>query len=190
MKFSSNNLRVHILTTASELFYRKGIQHVGVNEVIAASDVAKRTFYKYFPSKDQLIVEVMHYQYDQWLSWFKEAVATRGTNAKEQLLETFNILEEWYLNPNFRGCPFLNAVFELADTEHPAHQVSVMLRQAIRIHIIELAKEAGLRNPEVFSQQYLLLIGGASLMAAIEGCSQGAQYARQVLSVLIDSNLS
>ncbi len=185
-KSKSKNLHEHILTTASELFYRKGIQHVGINEVIATSNVAKRTFYKYFPSKNKLILEVMRHQYNQWLSWFKEAVADRGTTPKEQLLAIFDVLEEWYASPNFRGCPFLNAMFELADAEHPAHQVSVMLRQAMRIHIMQLAKEAGLRNPEAFSQQYLLLIGGASLMATIENTSQEAHYARQVILVLID----
>lgn len=184
----SKNLHQHILTTACELFYRKGIQYVGINEVIATSNVAKRTFYKYFPSKNQLILEVMNYQYDQWLNWFTEAVATRGTTPKEKLLAIFDVLEEWYASHSFRGCPFLNTVFELADAEHPAHQVSVRLRQAIRIYIVQLAKEAGLRNPEAFSQQYLLLIGGASLMATIENNSQEAQYARQVISVLINSN--
>lgn len=188
MTLASKNLREHILTTASELFYRKGIQYVGINEVIATSNVAKRTFYKYFPSKDQLILEVMRAQYDEWLSWFKKAVADQGTTPKEQLLAIFDVLAEWYTSHDFQGCPFLKAVFELADAEHPAFQVSVMLRQAMRIHIMQLAKEAGLRSPEAFSQQYLLLIGGASLMAAIEKTSQEAQYARQVISVLIDSN--
>lgn len=185
---TSKNIREHILVTASDLFYRKGIQYVGINELIATSEVAKRTFYKYFSSKDQLILEVMRNRYDRWLSWFKHAVAKRGTTPKEQLLAIFDVLEEWYLSPDFRGCPFLNAVFELADTEHPAYQVSVFLREAIRIHIMQLAKEAGLRDPEVFSQQYLLLIGGASLMAAIECRAEGAQYGHKVISLLLDSN--
>jgi len=42
-----SNAYERILATAS-LFYQKGIQHVGINEVIANSDVAKRTFYKHF----------------------------------------------------------------------------------------------------------------------------------------------
>jgi len=37
-----SNAYERILATASELFYQKGIQHVGINEVIANSDVAKR----------------------------------------------------------------------------------------------------------------------------------------------------
>ena len=177
-----------ILATASELFYQKGIQHVGINEVIAVSEVAKRTFYRHFPSKDQLILEVMRYRAKQWWQWFEDSVEQEGKTPKEKLLTSFDVLGQWYAEPDFRGCPFINAVLELADANHPAHHVSVNLREAIRTHVMKLAEEAGVRNPEAFSQQYLLLIGGASLMATIEGQPSGAQHARQVLSVLIDQS--
>jgi len=185
-----SNAYFRILATASELFYQKGIQHVGINEVIAASDVAKRTFYKHFPSKDKLILEVMLYREKQWLQWFESSVEQRGKTAKEKLLATFDVLGEWYAQPDFRGCPFINAVLELANANHPAHHVSVTLREAIRTHIMKLATEAGVGDPEAFSQQYLLLIGGASLMATIEGTPTGATHARQALSVLIDGKLA
>lgn len=189
MTVKINNTYERILTTALKLFYQKGIPHVGINEVIAASCVAKQTFYNHFPSKEQLILEVMLYQQRQWLQWFEEAVETRGKTATEKLLATFDVLEEWYAKPDFQGCPFINAVVQLANVQHPVHQIAVNLRHGIRTQIIKLAKDAGVRDPEAFSQQYLLLIGGASLMATIERTPTGAEYARQVLSILLDANL-
>lgn len=122
------------------------------------------------------------------MRWFEDAVAERGNTPKERLLATFDVLYEWYASPDFRGCPFINAVLELANASHPAHHISVGVREAIRTHIMELAQQAGVAEAESFSQQYLLLIGGASLMATIEGVPVGANYARQTLSVLIDSS--
>ncbi len=188
MSSESSNARHKILTAASELFYRKGIQHVGINEVIAASGTAKRTLYRWFPSKDILIEEVMKYRADEWLHWFESAVEDRGNTAKERLLATFDVLQSWYADPNFRGCPFINAVLEIADATHPAHRVSMNVRESIRQYVMHLAAEAGVREPEVFSQQYLLLIGGASLVATIEGNANGAEYAKNALSVLIDAS--
>ncbi len=190
MTSKSSQTYERILATASELFYQKGIQHVGINEVIAASAVAKRTFYRHFPSKDRLILDVMHYRAQQWWQWFEEAVEQQGKTPKEKLLASFDVLGQWYAQPDFRGCPFINAVLEIANAEHPAHHVSVHLREAIRVHIMKLATEAGVGNPEAFSQQYLLLIGGASLMATIEGKPVGAEHARQALAVLIDGQSS
>lgn len=186
MSSQSSNSRQQILETASQLFYQKGIQNVGINEVIAVSGVAKRTLYRHFPSKDRLIEEVMKYRAVQWLRWFETTVADRGNTPKERLLATFDVLQEWYASPDFRGCPFINAVLEIADASHPAHQVSVGVREAIRNQIMQLAQQAGVKDPESFSQQYLLLIGGASLMATIEGAPAGAKYAQTVLSTLIN----
>lgn len=186
---SSSNSRQQILETASQLFYQKGIQKVGINEIIATSNVAKRTLYRHFSSKDVLIEAVMKHRATEWLHWFETAVSDRGNTAKERLLATFDVLREWYARPDFRGCPFINAVLEIADASHPAHHVSVGVRESIRLQIKHLAKQAGVKDSESFSQQYLLLIGGASLMATIEGVDGGAGYAQQALSTLIDSSI-
>lgn len=184
---SSANPRQQILETASRLFYQKGIQNVGINEIIATSKVAKRTLYRHFASKDELIEAVMKHRATEWLRWFETAVQERGNTAKERLLATFDVLREWYASPDFRGCPFINAVLEIADASHPAHEVSIGVRESIRMQIKQLAEQAGVKDSESFSQQYLLLIGGASLMATIEGVSGGANYAQQALITLINS---
>lgn len=188
MTSEQSDTRQRILDTASELFYQRGIQHVGINEIIAISGVAKRTLYRWFHSKDQLIEAVMKHRAEQWLHWFESAVEDRGTTPKERLLATFDVLHSWYADPNFRGCPFINAVLEIADATHPAHHVSVNVRDAIRQYVMRLAAAAGVTDPDAFSQQYLLLIGGASLVATIEGTPSGADNAKNVLSVLIDAN--
>ena len=186
---SANHPRQRILETASKLFYQKGIQKVGINEIIATSGVAKRTLYRHFASKDELIEEVMKHRAKEWLRWFETAVHNRGGTAKEKLLVTFDVLREWYASPDFRGCPFINAVLEIADASHPAHDISVGVRESIRMQIEQLAEQAGVKDASSFSKQYLLLIGGASLMATIEGFSGGANYAQQALTTLIDSSV-
>ncbi|MBE9044447.1 TetR/AcrR family transcriptional regulator [Pleurocapsales cyanobacterium LEGE 10410] len=189
MAKESSDTRQKILETASQLFYEKGIPYVGINEVIAESNIAKRTLYRWFSSKDKLIEEVAKYRAQQWIEWFEKAVTERGDTPKEQLLATFDVLREWYASPGFRGCPFINAVLEIADASHQAHHVSVNLRESIRQIVMRLATEAGVQNPDAFSRQYLLLIGGASLMATIEQSADGATFAQNTLSVLIDASL-
>lgn len=65
---------------------------------------------------------------------------------KDKLLATFDVLGEWYAQPAIRGCPFINAVLKLANANHPAHHVSVTLREAIRTHVMKLAIAAGVRD--------------------------------------------
>jgi AcrR family transcriptional regulator len=54
--------RERLLAVAGELFYRQGIRSVGVDEIIAAADVAKMSLYRSFASKDALIAAYLREQ--------------------------------------------------------------------------------------------------------------------------------
>ncbi|AFY57464.1 transcriptional regulator [Rivularia sp. PCC 7116] len=188
--FRKHQLREKILIAAANLFYYKGFNQVSINEVIVNSDVARRTFYRYFSSKDELIVQVMRFQSKRWLGWFEEALNQRASDPKEKILISFDVWREWFESPDFRGCPFIKSALEIADISHPVNQIAVMARQSVRTYIFKLALEADIPKPEVFSQQYLLLLGGSILMASIEDTSIGVEYARETLTAFMNKDLN
>jgi len=47
--------RQRILLTAHDLFYQEGIRATGIDRIIKESGVTKVTFYRHFPSKNDLI---------------------------------------------------------------------------------------------------------------------------------------
>jgi len=185
-----HQLRDKIVIAAADLFHYKGFNQVSINEVIVNSGVARRTFYRYFSSKDELILEVMRFQAKRWLKWFEDTLSQRAINPRDKILASFDVLHEWYESPDYHGCPFIRAALEIADVSHPVNQIAVMARQSVRTHIFKLALEADIPKPEVFSQQYLLLLGGSILMASIEDTPTGAEYARETLVAFMskDSN--
>lgn len=54
--------RERLLDAAYELFARRGIRDVGVDELITRSGVAKATFYRHFRTKDDLVAAYL----DRW----------------------------------------------------------------------------------------------------------------------------
>src|SRR3982750_1556112 len=62
-----------ILDTADVLFYDEGIRAVGVDRLIAASNVTKATFYKHYGSKDNVIAAYIGYRHRR----IAETVAAR-----------------------------------------------------------------------------------------------------------------
>ncbi|MBQ6622834.1 MAG: TetR/AcrR family transcriptional regulator [Mogibacterium sp.] len=52
---SKQNIKEKIITTAWELFYRKGFEETTLNDIIEEAGIAKGTFYYYFRSKDTLL---------------------------------------------------------------------------------------------------------------------------------------
>jgi len=70
--------RERILDTAFRLFYAHGVRGVGVDTIIAASGVAKATFYRHFPSKDDLAVAYLDRVDDRWRGQLQAAAAAAG----------------------------------------------------------------------------------------------------------------
>lgn len=101
--------RERILHTAHELFYRDGIRATGIDRVIAESGVTKTTFYRHFPSKNDLIRAYLAYRHQCWLAWFTAALAHHG-NAADAIVPAVG---EWLRDRRFRGCAFINSVGEL-----------------------------------------------------------------------------
>ena len=65
--------RQRILLTAHDLFYQEGIRATGIDRIIKESGVTKVTFYRHFPSKNDLITAFLAYRHQQWLTWFSTA---------------------------------------------------------------------------------------------------------------------
>jgi len=101
--------RDRILQTAHDLFYGEGIRATGINRVIAESGVTKVTFYRHFPSKNDLIREFLEYRHRRWMTWFTDALQRHG-GTLQALTPT---LSEWFRNAVYRGCAFINSVGEL-----------------------------------------------------------------------------
>ncbi|MGD2119164.1 MAG: TetR/AcrR family transcriptional regulator [Chromatiales bacterium] len=101
--------RERILLTAHDLFYRYGIRATGIDRVIAKAGVTKVTFYRHFPSKNDLIVEYLEFRHQRWMGWFEDALQRHGGKASA-IVPT---MSEWFSDPQFRGCAFINSVGEL-----------------------------------------------------------------------------
>ena len=179
--------RERVLESAYELFSRRGVRAVGVDEVIAHAGVAKATLYAHFPSKDDLVLAFLEQREQRWTLGFVEAEARRrGTTPEEQLLAVFDAFDVWFRREDFEGCSFIKLLLEMGP-EHPAGRASVHHLDTIRSLVGTLAQEAGLRDSEVFARSCQLLMQG-SIVAAAAGDADAAQRAKAMARTLIDQH--
>ena len=179
--------RERILETAYELFSRRAIRDVGVDEVIERAGVAKATLYRHFPSKDDLVVAFLERREERWtVEWVEAEARQRGTKPEEQLLAIFELFDEWFQRDDFEACSFINVLVEMGP-EHPVGQASVRHLASIRSVVGRLAEEAGLRDPESFARSLHILMKG-SIVSATEGDAEAAQRARSMAGLLIEQH--
>lgn len=173
-----------ILETASELFYRNGIASTGVDTIVEKAGVAKMTLYKNFGGKDELIAAYLRARDERWRASLKE-VTDRFEGPFERLLAVFEAYGQWLVSDGLRGCGFVNAAVELADSNHPAFAVAQQHKSAIGGHLATLAAEAGVKEPEELAEQLLILLEGAAVMAMIRRSAEPLDTARSVAVRLV-----
>lgn len=160
--------RQRILETAERLFFRNGFRAVGIDTIIAEAGVAKMSLYRHFPSKDDLIVAYLEGDRRQFWEWLDNATAHTEDPA-EQLVAIFAATERLVATPQCLGCTHQSATAEFPDPDHPAHQLSVAHKVAIRDRFADLALQANLREPEQLAYQLQFLMEGALVTARMFG---------------------
>ena len=177
--------RERILDSSYELFSQRGVQAVGVDEVIETAGVAKATLYRHFPSKDDLVIAFLEQREERWTRELVEAGAkSRGSTPEEQLLAIFDVFDEWFRREDFEACSFINVLLEMGP-DHPAGTASVRHLENIRSIVRGLAEEAGLRDPASFARSWHILMKG-SIVSAAEGDAEAAHRAQSMARLLID----
>jgi AcrR family transcriptional regulator len=177
--------RDRILASAYDLFSRKGVRAVGVDEVIARAQVAKATLYRHFASKDDLVLAFLQEREQLWTKdWVEAEACRRGDTPEERLLAIFDLFDEWFQRDDFEGCSFINVLLEMNDRETSIGRASAVHLANIRSIVCGLAEEAGLSDPDQFAHSWHILMKG-SIVAAREGDREAARRAQAMGRLLI-----
>ncbi|MBL8194378.1 MAG: TetR/AcrR family transcriptional regulator [Blastocatellia bacterium] len=184
-----NQIQEKILDTAAQLFYEKGLQAVGVDEIVLQAGIAKMTLYKYFLSKDQLILAVVERSEEKWWNWFTTELYQRSKLPKKQLLIIFDLLFSSFQETNYRGEPFINAQIRVLDTMYPIFLVSEKFISQLKDLILDKVKLANIANPNQVAEQFILLIIGANILCNIdkEISKTAIRNAKKLASLLLKS---
>lgn len=167
-----------ILETAHTLFYRNGIRATGIDRIIAESGVTKVTFYRHYPSKNDLVLAFLEFRHQFWLTWFKEAVERHG----QDINALVPALAEWFQKDEFRGCAFINTVGELANDLPEVIEITRKHKNDMTSIISKLLP--GTANRGNLSNALAVAIDGAIVRAQYDTASHALQAVDQIVSAL------
>jgi AcrR family transcriptional regulator len=161
------DLREHILKTASDLFYERGVRAVGVDLVVKEAGVAKTSLYRYFPTKDDLITAFLEREDADFWSVWDTVAAQHARDPLGELEAHMRWIGERLSRSNYRGCPQINVAAEFADHDHPARQVATSHMQALRKRLAAIAHRLDAARPNELAGQLALLINGAFVSSGL-----------------------
>lgn len=174
----------HIAAVAADLFNARGISAVTMDQLRDAAGVSLKRLYALYPSKEALVRAVLARRHDEWVQGVDEVLARAGT-PRDRMLAVFDFLESWFLEPQFRGCAFINTFGEVGGTSPEVAAVVREHKLGVQRDFARVVAEAG--APDWLAPQLSLLSEGAQTTAAITGTPTAAASARAAAATLIDA---
>jgi AcrR family transcriptional regulator len=148
-------IRERILAGVDRLFYVQGIKSVGVDAIAAELGISKKTLYRYFPSKDDLVIGYLQGR-------FRPLPEASAKPPAEQILANL----EWIARSltsakDYRGCAFLNALGELGSEDSEVRRLAVAYKDSRRLWYRDLLSQLDVDDPDTLATQLALLVDGA-----------------------------
>lgn len=180
--------RDELVHKALQAFYRNGFHATGMDALVAETGISKTSMYKHFRSKEDLILAVLRLRDEVFRNRVYRRIEELADTPRDQLIAMFDELQEWFDDPDFRGCMFIKASSEYQDRDHPIHKQSAEHKRMLETHFAGLARAAGLAQPEQLARQLLLLAEGAIVTAHLKHTESPAQDAKQAALALVSAH--
>lgn len=179
--------RRRVLDTATALFYAEGVHAVGIDRIIAEAGVAKATFYRHFPAKDELVRTYVEEQ----SRLGQAAIAQLGRRPpRETLLAIFDLIADAARQPGYRGCLFINAAAEYPDPANPVRRAIDNHRRWKRDLLRTLLAQDGDPDPERTADILTVLGDGLLVSSHLDHPTKLRELIRDSVTAVLDARRS
>ncbi|MEK6349473.1 MAG: TetR/AcrR family transcriptional regulator [Burkholderia sp.] len=174
-----------IVDTATRLFAAHGFHAVGIDRIIKESGVAKMTLFRHFPSKHDLICEVLSQRTRAAGQSMADAAGAHGT-ALARLRAVFDWHHGWFTSPEFTGCLFVGALSEFHHGPGEPARLAAARKDTLCRFVQALLDElVAPAEAEPLARQLVMMLDGATLAATAGAREQAAGEAWQAAQCLI-----
>lgn len=177
--------RDQLLETAIRLFNRHGYHATGVDRLMEETGIAKTTLYRHFQSKEDLIVAALAKVDEEVRDELRAFVERASDDPCARLLATFDQLDLWLTDCEFKGCPFVAAAAEYGAPNDPVHQQVRLHKRLYLAYFEELVRAARLPEPKRLAAQIVMLHEGAVAFAQVLGTEGVAAIAKEAAARLL-----
>lgn len=177
-----------ILAGATKVFMRHGILAVRVEDILVEAKIARRTFYKYFASKEEVLAALHELWTEKLLSAIEAAQSERADDPLAGIRAAIDIFLGFYLS----GPKLLRELVEIAMRSDSLLQER---RQWLRSEIVKRVDEAifaidGRRlDPLVYYGLFSAIEGILLELSTNEASARDIERAKRVTHALVDQAL-
>lgn len=170
-----------IIKTAFRLFSENGFYATGIDQIIAESSVSKKTLYTHFSSKIDLILAVLQYYEQSFISELQSKVLNAHADPHNKLIRIFEIAQSWYSTKKFNGCLAISAMGEFGNKNEDIVKACVSFKQAERNILLSLVNEMELLDADQVADHLLIVLEGIGVTAHIGSITPSQDSIRRLV---------
>lgn len=156
-----------IVKAAFKLFKTRGFYATGVDLIMQTANVSKRTLYKYFPTKNDLIVAVLDYYRTTYADYLDQILNQKDKTSREKILAIFEDAKQWFEDINFHGCLAVNAMGEFSGKDKAIENSCIRFKRW-EIEVLQaLSKDIDSKQPDELAYKLFVLLEGMSSIAQV-----------------------
>lgn len=176
--------KLEIVKYAFDRFYESGFRATGMEAALAGSGISKRTIYKYFPCKEDLVEAVLQLYSEHVLDELFGPVADI-TDPREQIIAFFDVRKTTGRMLT-RGCLGIKAAQEYVGKHDAIVELGIHANSRAETKFLELCKRAGFPKPAHLAKQLNLILQGALVLSHASGNTTSFLLAKDTASALLD----
>jgi len=162
-------VKERIIAAASHLFYFEGYNQTGINRILKEAEVSKDSMYRYFRSKEDIAVAYLIGRHGMWMGRLENHVKSEKTNRKK-LIASFDYLNVWLEEVEFRGCGWQNIITDLPEDHDKIRDQAVLHKSDVRnwVHNLLIEEEQyTTEEARAMGDEVVVLIEGAIILSQI-----------------------
>lgn len=187
--------REELVDAAMRVFHKHGFHGTSLDRVLEESGISRMTLYNHFKSKDELIVAALRRRDEIFRNRLMKFVESRAKTPTNRILAVFDYHEQWFSEPEFCGCMFINASAEFGDPTGPVRRVAADHKLEVLRYLHELCRSAGLKDYASLAEKLNLLVEGSIVTAQVVGQTgfggatpgDAARRAKEAAQTLLDA---
>ncbi|MFP3847073.1 TetR/AcrR family transcriptional regulator [Priestia filamentosa] len=174
--------REAILKVAERLFYEHGFKGVGLKQIISEASVATMTLYNHFPSKENLVEEVLKQREERYWAYLDSHVEMDSDSPFVLAVEAHG---RWLKEQSYKGDMFLRAIEDYAGTNNDIENIARGHKFKLLKYLQKLAQKKGKDNEQHLANQLTLLLEGTTSMTTLIGAEKATEYSISIARTLV-----
>jgi len=171
-----------LLQAAERLFYEHGFRGVGLKQIISEANVATMTLYNHFPSKDNLVEEVLKQREERYWSYLDSHVEMDSDSPFILAVEAHG---RWLKEQSYKGDMFLRAIEDYTGTDNEIENIARGHKSRLLKYFQQLAQRKGKDNDRDLANRLTLLLEGTTSMTTLIGAEKATEHSIAMARTLV-----